>query len=79
MMNTDARNDRLLRLQEVKERVSLGKSTVYKLIAQQKFPAPVLIGNAARWQESRIQAWIADPSGWAATTESTQSAQSCIN
>jgi prophage regulatory protein len=51
---------RLLRMREVMERTSLGKSTIYRKIAAQIFPPPVSLGGAAvRWRESDIDAWVA--------------------
>lgn len=49
---------RLLRLPEVINRVAMGKSTIYAMIAHQKFPAPMHFGKASRWLESEIDEWI---------------------
>lgn len=55
----DDRPDRLLRLQEVKQRVGLGKTMIYALIAKGRFPKPRKITPAtARWSEREIDAWI---------------------
>ncbi|WP_010161191.1 helix-turn-helix transcriptional regulator [Sphingomonas sp. PAMC 26617] len=51
--------DRLIRLDEVKRRVGLGKTMIYRLIQQQRFPAPYKISQfASRWSEREIVAWI---------------------
>jgi len=51
--------DRLIRLDEVKCRVGLGKTMIYRLIQQQRFPAPYKISKfASRWSEREIVAWI---------------------
>jgi len=51
--------DRLIRLDEVKRRVGLGKTMIYRLIQQQRFPAPYKISKfASRWSEREIVAWI---------------------
>lgn len=50
----------LINLRKVSERVSLGKTTIYSLIKENKFPKPV--GISARrvgWRESDIDAFIA--------------------
>lgn len=60
--------DRMLRLSAVSERVGLSKPSIYRLIRDGAFPAPIQVGpRAARWPESEIEAYIASrprgPSG----------------
>jgi prophage regulatory protein len=51
--------ERLLKLDEVKRRVGLGKSMIYRLIQEERFPAPYkLAGTASRWSDREIVAWI---------------------
>jgi len=51
--------DRLLKIDEVKRRVGLGKTMIYRLIQDGKFPAPCKISPfAARWSNQEIVAWI---------------------
>lgn len=51
--------DRLLRIGDVKSHVGLGKSKIYALIAEGRFPRPYkLAPKAARWSEREILAWI---------------------
>jgi prophage regulatory protein len=51
---------RLIRLREVRRRVGLGASTVYRYLAAGKFPRPIEIGGGrVAWLESEIDAWIA--------------------
>ncbi|MFP6559452.1 helix-turn-helix transcriptional regulator [Paraburkholderia sp. B3] len=51
---------RLIRLREVRTRVGLGASTVYRYLAAGKFPRPVDIGGGrVAWLESEVDAWIA--------------------
>jgi len=51
--------DRLLKIDEVKRRVGLGKTMIYRLIQDGKFPAPYKISPfAARWSNQEIVAWI---------------------
>jgi len=53
--------DRFVKLDEVKRRVGLGKSMIYRLIGEGKFPAPYkLTPCAARWSNREIAAWIDD-------------------
>jgi prophage regulatory protein len=54
-----ANPDRLIRLEEVKARVGLGKTMIYRLIRQGLFPAPYKLSPfAARWSEGEVLAWI---------------------
>jgi len=52
--------ERLLPLPEVESRSGFKSSFIYRLIKENKFPAPVKIGNASRWRESEVQQWIHD-------------------
>jgi len=53
--------ERFLKLPEVCRRVGLGKSMVYLMIQQGRFPKPYkLAPSASRWSEREIIAWIAD-------------------
>jgi prophage regulatory protein len=53
--------DRLIKLEEVRRRVGLGKSMIYAMIKEDRFPAPYKISRfASRWSELEIVAWIAD-------------------
>lgn len=56
----NARNTRaLLRLQQVQALTGLARSTVYKLISEKSFPAPIpLAGRAVAWDSRAIDAWI---------------------
>ena len=61
--DTDAAQppDRLLRLTEVRHRVGLGKTMIYALIGEGRFPRPYKITPAAaRWSEREIVAWVND-------------------
>ena len=50
-------SDRLLRLEEVRHRVGLGKTMIYAMIGEGRFPRPYKItAAAARWSEREIVA-----------------------
>jgi prophage regulatory protein len=56
----DSPSERLLRLRQVMDRTGMGKSTIYRKIAQAGFPSPVSVGGqAVRWRESQVDQWIA--------------------
>ena len=49
--------ERFVKLAEVKRRVGLGKSMIYRLIQEGKFPAPYKIFPcASRWSDQEIVA-----------------------
>ncbi len=51
---------RLIRLPEVQHRVGLGRSTIYRWMAEGKFPKPVQLGGySVAWAEDEIDNWIA--------------------
>ena len=52
--------DKLIRIREVCERISLSRPAVYKAIKQGKFPRPCkpLGGRASAWSEAEITNWI---------------------
>jgi prophage regulatory protein len=55
------RPERLIKLAEVSRRVGLGKTMIYGLIREGRFPAPYKISDyASRWSEQEISAWISD-------------------
>lgn len=58
---TDTRRvTRLIRLPEVQHRVGLGRSTIYRWMAEGKFPKPVQLGvYSVAWAENDIDEWIA--------------------
>ena len=69
---SNASNRRLLRLPEVKEKVGLSRTAIYKLIAEGQFPRQVCIGprtvawcqdDLEAWIEQRIQGEVQQPSG----------------
>jgi prophage regulatory protein len=54
-----ATKERLIRLREVRARVGLGTSTVYRYLAEGRFPRPVHIGGGrVAWVESDIDSHL---------------------
>lgn len=50
---------RFLRLKEVIFRSGLGRSSIYKLVSEGKFPPPVAIGERSiGWVESEFENWF---------------------
>ena len=55
------RTTRLVRLKEVQHRVGLGRSTIYRWMAEGRFPKPVQLGgHAVAWAEADVDDWIAN-------------------
>jgi len=51
----------LVGMKRVRELTSLGKSTIYRLISENKFPRPVKITERrVAWRESDLAAWLED-------------------
>jgi len=56
-MNTDE----ILRRRALQAKVGLPISTIYRLVAEGKFPKPVkLAARASGWLRSEVDQWIAD-------------------
>lgn len=50
---------KLLNLAEVAARLRLSKSTLYRLLAENRFPKPRRLSRArVVWAESEIEAWL---------------------
>lgn len=57
--------DRIIRLNTVRFRTGLSRSTIYRKIREGTFPAQIRISiNGAGWKESDINRWIANPVAW---------------
>ena len=49
----------ILRLQSVKERTGLSRSTIYLRMAEGTFPRPISLGDrAVGWLERELEDWI---------------------
>lgn len=51
---------KLIRLEAVSERVTMGRTAIYDLIKHDKFPAPVKIGRTSAWVDLEVTSWIAE-------------------
>ncbi len=55
---------RLIRLKEVQNRVGLGRSTIYRWMAEGNFPKPVRLGgHAVAWVLEDIDRWVSQRIG----------------
>lgn len=52
--------DYVVRIKQVMKMTGLGRSTIYKLRSEHKFPAPIQLSDrAVGWRISAIEQWIA--------------------
>ncbi|WP_082572411.1 helix-turn-helix transcriptional regulator [Variovorax sp. Root434] len=58
------------RMADVIRITALSRATVYRRIAEGKFPPPVHLGCACRWPRAALQRWIDDPESYSRTPES---------
>lgn len=57
--------DRIFRMDTVRDRTGLSRSTIYRKIAEGTFPPKIRISiNGAGWRESDIDRWVANPVAW---------------
>lgn len=60
-MMPDDQPERFVKIEEVKRRVGLGESMIYRLIQEGKFPPPYKVSPcASRWSDREVIAWIDD-------------------
>ena len=56
------------RMHDVIRITALSRATLYRRIAEGKFPAPVhLGGRACGWPRAALQRWVDDPEGYSDT------------
>lgn len=51
-------SDRLLRLRDVRDRVGLSTSEIYRRMKRGTFPKQYLIDSMSRWSAQEIDRWI---------------------
>ena len=62
--------DRIIRLNTVRARTGLSKSTIYRKITEGTFPPRIKISvHGPGWRESDINRWVANPAGWRAVND----------
>lgn len=51
--------DKIFRRPAVQDLTGLSRSTLYQMIAEGRFPAPVRLGSrAVGWREADLKAWL---------------------
>ncbi len=52
---------RLIRLKEVMDKTALSRASVYRFVAEGRFPKQVSLGeNSVAWVEEEVDDWITD-------------------
>ena len=49
---------KLIGVADLQEKLSISRSTVYRLTANEDFPRPLKIGRAVRWPEHLVDGWL---------------------
>ena len=73
-MERDVNTVRVIRMQEVTEKVALQPSTIYAMVQNGNFPAPFKIaphGRAAGWLLSDVDSWLLTRARPSHSTDST--------
>ena len=56
--NSEANTLLFLRMRAVTRMTGMGRSTIYRLVAQDKFPSPVRLANrAVAWRRTDLERW----------------------
>ena len=59
MKNGNKRQLRVLRMNETVKRTGYSRGSIYRLMAEEKFPKQIKLGaRAIGWIESDVEAWI---------------------
>jgi prophage regulatory protein len=59
LLLADRIREAMLRVDSVSAVTGLSRSTIYRLVADEKFPRPVKVETTTAWLLSEIEAWIA--------------------
>jgi len=59
-MTHEFARDRLIRLKEVMAQTGYGRTSIYEMMKDGRFPQPVRDDGALRFSENEVQAWIDD-------------------
>jgi predicted DNA-binding transcriptional regulator AlpA len=58
LSSRDGLGPELLTIAEVRTLTSRGRSTIYQLEREGKFPSRIKLGKSSRWKRSEVEAWI---------------------
>jgi prophage regulatory protein len=61
---------RFIRFKELRQRIPLGRTTIWKMMREGRFPQSRRIGKmAAAWLESEVEDWMKETAGEGQTKE----------
>ena len=52
-------NEKLMTVAEVAADLKLGSSTIWRMVSEGSFPAPIKIGGSTRWNREELERYIA--------------------
>jgi len=53
-----------INIKQVADKLSLGQSTIYRMVSKGEFPKPFSLGgNRTAWLEEDVDAWLAEKAG----------------
>ena len=72
--------DRIIRMETVRARTGLSRSTIYRKIKEGTFPPQLRISShGAGWRESDINSWVANPVTWRVTNNNEAPGEEAVN
>ena len=72
--------DRIIRMETVRARTGLSRSTIYRKIKEGTFPPQLRISiHGAGWRESDINSWVANPVTWRVTNNNEAPGEEAVN
>lgn len=57
---TTKQSERFVRMRELTERLQVSRATIYKMIKDGRFPAPIKLGKSSCWPNSAINKIMID-------------------
>ena len=48
----------LMKIEDVQDRLNVGRSTVYKMVERGQLPAPIRIGKSVRWSQDDVNEFV---------------------
>jgi prophage regulatory protein len=63
--STKTKLTQFIRVRKVLELTQIGRTTLWRLVREGKFPKPVRIGpNSVAWRELDYESWAENPGKW---------------
>jgi len=56
--SSSVKSAKFVRLPYIIDRMSISRSSLYRMISEGEFPAPMKVGGCAVWLESDVDQWV---------------------